>query len=215
MYAEAGALNHMSGNVRMETRARGGFMRSLLRALAGESFFVTEFEAVGGPGVVAFAGTFPGKIAKIELDGSTSYLVQRGGFLAATDGVEVEPAVARRLGAGIFGGEGLILERVRGVGTVFVHAAGDMVEYDLDADQALKVDTGHLVAFEESVDYDIERVGGIRSILFSGEGLFLAKVRGPGRVILQSLNVRALAKHLARYLPSGGGGLTISLFETD
>ncbi|HDM91961.1 MAG TPA: AIM24 family protein, partial [Candidatus Korarchaeota archaeon] len=132
---------------------------------------------------------------------------------AATDGVEVLSGIARRLGAALFGGEGLIMERVRGVGIVFIHAAGDFVEYDLKPGQTLKVDTGQLVAFESTVDYDIQRVGGIRSILFAGEGLFLARLTGPGKVILQSMNIHALASELAKYIPSSGSrGFEISLF---
>ncbi len=204
IYAEAGALNHMSGNVRLKATVRGGFIQGIMRKIAGESFFLTEFTAEGSPGVVAFSGTVPGKITALKLDGTTEYYVQRGGFLAATDSVTVKPGIARRLGAALFGGEGLIMEKVSGVGTVFVHAAGDFLEYDLKPGQVLKVDTGQLVAFDASVDYDIERVGGIRSILFAGEGLFLATLRGPGRVILQSMNIHALAAELARYIPRGG-----------
>ncbi len=212
IYAEAGALNHMSGNVKMDVKARGGFVASLKRAIAGETFFVTEFSAEGGPGVVSFAGTAPGKIAVLELDGTEEYLIQRGGFLAAEDGVEITAGMARKLGAALFGGEGLIMERVRGVGKVFIHAAGDFIEYDLKPDHVLKVDTGHLVALEDSVDFDIERVGGVKSMLFSGEGLFFAVLRGPGRVILQSLNIAAMAKEIARHIPqSGNRGFTITL----
>ncbi len=212
--AEAGALNHMSGNVRMEVKARGGIGKSFLRKLAGETFFMTEFTPVGGPGIVAFAGTVPGKIAPLELDGSKSFLLHRGSFLAATEDVDISPGMAKRLGAALFGGEGLIMERVSGIGTAFINAAGDFIEYDLKPGQVLKVDTGNLVAVEDSVDFDIERVGGIKSILFGGEGLFFAVLRGPGKVILQSMNVGALAHEIAKYIPRSGGNrpLTISLF---
>ncbi|HDI74249.1 MAG TPA: TIGR00266 family protein [Candidatus Korarchaeota archaeon] len=211
VYAEAGALNHMSGNIKMDVKAKGGLGASLKRAISGESFFVTEFSAEGGPGIVSFGGTAPGKIAVLELDGTREYLIQRGGFLVAEDGVEVTAGIARKLGAALFGGEGLIMERVRGRGKVFIHAAGDFIEYDLAPDQVLKVDTGHLVALEDSVDFDIQRVGGIKSILFSGEGLFFAVLRGPGKVILQSLNVAALAREIARHIPqSGNRGFTFS-----
>ncbi|MCD6348986.1 MAG: AIM24 family protein, partial [Candidatus Korarchaeota archaeon] len=158
----------------------------------------------GGPGIVSFGGTAPGKIAVLELDGTREYLIQRGGFLVAEDGIEVTAGIARKLGAALFGGEGLIMERVRGRGKVFIHAAGDFIEYSLAPDQVLKVDTGHLVALEDSVDFDIQRVGGIKSILFSGEGLFFAVLRGPGKVILQSLNVAALAKEIARHISQSG-----------
>lgn len=208
VYAEAGALNHMSGNVRMEVKAKGGMISSLKRAIAGETFFVTEFSAEGGPGIVSFAGTSPGKIAVIELDGSREYLVKRGGFLVAEEGVEITAGMAKKLGAAIFGGEGLVMERFRGRGKVFIHAAGDFIEYELKKGQVLKVDTGHLVVLEDSVDFDIERVGGVKSMLFSGEGLFFATLRGPGKVILQSLNVYALAREIIKHIPSGSGGGT-------
>ncbi len=209
--AEAGALNHMSGNVKIEAKVIGGFVKGILRKIAGESFFMTEFRSIGGPGVVSFSGVVPGKITAIELDGTKEYYFQRGAFLAATEGIDVGPGIARRLGAALFGGEGLILEKVSGVGTVFIHAAGDFVEYNLKPGQVLKVDTGQLVGFESTVDYDIERVRGIRSMLFAGEGIFLATMRGPGKVILQSMNVRALASTLARYISSSRSGFSISL----
>ncbi len=205
VYAEAGALNHMSGNVRMNTKAKGGLGASLRRAISGETFFVTEFSAEGGPGIISFSGTAPGKIAVLELDGIKEYLVQRGGFLAAEDGVEVTAGMAKKLGAALFGGEGLIMERVRGRGKVFVHAAGDFIEYDLAPDEVIKVDTGNLVALEDSVDFDIQRVGGIKSILFSGEGLFFAALHGPGKAILQSMNISALAREIARHIPQSEG----------
>ncbi len=211
VYAEAGALNHMSGNVKMNVKAKGGFGASLKRAISGETFFVTEFSAEGGPGIVSFSGTAPGKIAVLELDGTREYLVQRGGFLAAEDGVEVTAGMARKLGAALFGGEGLIMERVRGRGKVFIHAAGDFIEYDLAPGEVIKVDTGNLVALEDSVDFDIQRVGGIKSILFSGEGLFFAVLQGPGKVILQSMNIYALAKEIAKHIPhSESSGFTFS-----
>ncbi|RLG42549.1 MAG: TIGR00266 family protein [Thermoproteota archaeon] len=210
--AEAGALNHMSGNIKIEARARGGFAKGILRKIAGESFFMTEFTSVGGPGVISFSGVVPGKIAALHLDGTKEYYVQRGAFLAATEGIDISPGIARRLGAALFGGEGIILEKISGIGTVFIHAAGDFVEYDLKPGQVLKVDTGQLVGFESTVDYDIERIGGIRSILFAGEGIFLAKMRGPGKVIVQSMNVKALASTLSRYISrSGRSGFTITL----
>jgi uncharacterized protein (TIGR00266 family) len=198
--------------VRLEAKARGGIAKGFLRKIAGESFFMTEFTSIGGPGIVSFSGVVPGKIAALELDGSKEYYVQRGAFLAATEGIDIAPGIAKKLGAALFGGEGIILEKISGIGTVFIHAAGDFLEYNLKSGQVLKVDTGQLVGFESSVSYDIERIGGIRSILFAGEGLFLATMRGPGKVIVQSMNVSALANTLARYAPkSGRGSFTLSL----
>lgn len=214
--AEAGALNHMSGNVEMETKARGGFFKGFKRLLAGESLFLTEFYARGGPGIVAFTGNVPGKIVPIEIRPGYEFLAQKDAFLVAQEGVDLDVAFTKRFGAGLFGGEGFILERFYGSGLLFVHACGDMIEYDLKPGQLLKVDTGQIVGFESTVDYDITLVKGIKSMLFGGEGLFLAMLKGPGKVILQSMNISNLAAALTPYLPRGtsgeGGGLQIKLF---
>ncbi len=201
IYSQAGALNHMSGNVRMEAKARGGILKGLSRVISGETFFLVEYEAVGGPGIVAFSGSYPGKIMALELDGSTDYILERGAFLAAEEGVDVSTTLTRRLSAGFFGGEGFILQKATGVGTMWITGAGDFIKYNLKPGQVLRVDTGHIVAFESTVEYEVERAGGLKTMLFGGEGLFLAKLTGPGRVILQSMSLPALAAAIVPFLP--------------
>jgi len=201
IYAQAGALNHMSGNVRMEAKAKGGILKGLNRLIAGETFALVEYEAIGGPGIVAFSGSYPGKIMALELDGSKDYVLERGAFLACEEGVDVSATLTKRLSAGFFGGEGFILQRAEGVGTMWITGAGDFIEYNLKDGQVLKVDTGHIVAFEDTVSYEVERAGGLKTILLGGEGIFLAKLVGPGRVILQSMSLPALASAIYPFLP--------------
>ncbi len=201
IYAQAGALNHMSGNVRMEAKAKGGILKGLNRLIAGETFALVGYEAIGGPGIVAFSGSYPGKIMALELDGSKDYVLERGAFIACEEGVDVSATLTKRLSAGFFGGEGFILQRAEGVGTMWITGAGDFIEYNLKDGQVLKVDTGHIVAFEDTVSYEVERAGGLKTILLGGEGIFLAKLVGPGRVILQSMSLPALASAIYPFLP--------------
>lgn len=211
VYAEAGAMVYMSSNINMEAKMRGGFLKSLGRKLAGESLFLTEFTSTGGTGIVAFAGNVPGTIKPLELTPGKNFLVQKDAFLCAQDSVELDIAFQKRLGAIFFGGEGFILERLSGNGLAFIHACGDFVEFDLKPDQRLKVDTGSVVGWDESVEFDIERVKGIKTMFFGGEGLFLTTLKGPGRVILQSMNIANLATALRKFMPSGGTSGTIPL----
>lgn len=193
--AEAGAMLYMTQGVEIQTTTGGGMFKGLKRVFAGETFFITSFLYNGsGKGVVAFAAPYPGKIIPLDLrQFSGNMLVQRDGFLAAAAGIEIEVAFTKRLGAGLFGGEGFILQRLQGDGLAFVHAGGTVVKRELKAGESLRVDTGCLVAFEESVDYDIQFIGGVRNALFGGEGLFLVAVTGPGTVYLQSLPFSRLA----------------------
>ena len=172
----------------------GGF-KGLQRAFTGESFFITSFiNTGGGKQRTAFAAPYPGKIIPIELkDFGGRILCQKDSFLCAAQGIEIEVAFTKRLGAGIFGGEGFILQRLQGDGMVFVHAGGTIIERDLGQGEVLRVDTGCLVAFSEQVDYDIQFIGGFRNALFGGEGLFLARMTGPGKIYLQSLPFSRLA----------------------
>lgn len=207
VYAEAGAMNHMSGNMLMEARAKGGLMSGFKRKLLlKESFFLTEFTPQGGTGFVSFRGNVPGKIMAIELVQGREFLVQKDGFLAAQDGVIMDVAFQQRLGAGFFGGEGFILEKLSGNGLAFIHAAGDFIEYNLQPGQTLKVSTGCVVGFDSTVSYEISRVGGIKTMLFGGEGIFVTLLRGPGKVVLQSLTVANLAMALRPYLPQNTSG---------
>ena len=193
--AEAGTLTYMDEAIEMQTTTGGGVFKGFKRAITGESFFITTFLNNGsGKKHVAFAAPYPGKIIPIDLTtfGGT-ILCQKDSFLCAADGIEIEVAFTKRLGAGLFGGEGFILQRLTGDGMAFVHAGGTIIERDLGEGEVLKADTGCLVAFSQGIDYDIQFIGGFRNALFGGEGLFLARLTGPGKLYLQSLPFSRLA----------------------
>ncbi len=207
VYAEAGKMVYKTGNVQWDTRMTGHslgekLMGALRRSVMGESLFLTYFHAQGD-GEVGFAGSYPGRIQAFDLAAGQSVLAQRDAFLFAQPTVQLNVAFVKKLGAGFFGGEGFILEKLTGPGLVFIHAGGDFIEFNLAAGESLQVDTGCIVAFDESVDYDIQFVGGIRRAMFGGEGVFLATVTGPGRVIIQSMTIEKMRRELA---PSRHGG---------
>jgi uncharacterized protein (TIGR00266 family) len=210
--AEAGAMMYMEDGIVMQTTVDpnaqaggllGKFMMGAKRALTGDSFFVTTFgNAASKRQDVAFASPYPGKISPIDLRKWGGRLIaQKDAFLCAARGTNVTIAFTRRLGAGFFGGEGFILQRIEGDGLAFLHASGTMHEIHLGGGETLRVDTGCLVAMEESVDYDIETVPGIKTALFGGEGLFLARLRGPGRVLLQTMPFSRLADRIIAAAP--------------
>ena len=196
--AEAGAMLYMDGPIQMDTGTGGGFMKGLKRRITGESFFITSFENQGREKArVAFSAPYPGKVIPIELsDFGGQFLCQKDTFLCAAQGIEIEVAFTKKIGAGLFGGEGFILQRLTGDGLAFAHAGGTVIERDLARGETLRVDTGCLVAFDTEVDYDIEFQGGFKNALFGGEGLFLAKLEGPGKVYLQSLPFSRLADRI-------------------
>jgi uncharacterized protein (TIGR00266 family) len=196
--AEAGAMIYMSDGIEMQTGTGGGIFSGFKRMITGEGFFITTFAHDGtGKGHVAFGAPFPGSIIPVDLqDYGGSILCQRDCFLCAATGVDVEVAFTKKLGAGFFGGEGFILQKLSGDGMAFMHAGGAIVRKDLGAGESLRVDTGCLVAFSPSVDYDIKFVGGFKNVLFGGEGLFLAKVTGPGTVFIQTLPFSRLADRI-------------------
>ena len=200
--AEVGTMTYMEDGIRMDTSTGGegllgGLFKGFKRALTGESFFITTFlyeGAAGSKGHVGLAAPYPGTIVPLDLGAlGGEFLCQKDSFLCAASGVEIEVAFTKRLSAGFFGGEGFILQRLTGNGMAFVHAGGTIITRDLKPGESLRVDTGCLVAFSPSVNYDIQFVGGFKNALFGGEGLFLAKMTGPGRVYLQSLPLSRLA----------------------
>jgi uncharacterized protein (TIGR00266 family) len=194
--AEAGAMTYMTDGIEMDARMQGGLLGGLKRKiLAGESFFLTFFRCHAPTAKVAFAGPYPGKILRMPLAGS-ALLCQRDSFLCAAGEVNINVEFTKRLGAGFFGGEGFILERLEGTGEAFIHSGGTIIALELKAGEKLKVDTGCLVAFDPSVDYDIQLVGGIKTALFGGEGLFFATMTGPGRVWIQTLPFSRLADRI-------------------
>jgi uncharacterized protein (TIGR00266 family) len=208
--AEVGTMTYMEDGIEMQTGMEGGLFSGFKRIVTGESFFITTFLNTDQQRKrhVAFAAPYPGKIVAFDLDQfNGQVLCQRDSFLCAARGTEIEIAFTKRLGAGFFGGEGFILQKLSGNGMVFVHAGGTVIEKDLAAGETLRVDTGCLVAFAMTVDYDIQFVGGFRNALFGGEGLFFAKMTGPGKVYLQSLPFSRLVDRIKRgitFTQSGG-----------
>ncbi|MEW5873276.1 MAG: TIGR00266 family protein [Chloroflexota bacterium] len=197
--AEAGTMTYMENGIEMQTSTGSGIFSGLKRMVTGESFFITSFvnTARDGKRRVAFAAPYPGKIIPIDLPSfNGNILCQKDSFLCAAQGIEVEIALTKRIGAGLFGGEGFILQRLTGNGLAFVHAGGTIIDKTLAPGETLRVDTGCLVAFATTVNYDIQFVGGFRNALFGGEGLFLARLTGPGRVYLQSLPFSRLADRI-------------------
>jgi uncharacterized protein (TIGR00266 family) len=223
LYAEAGKMVYKQPQVAWETRMTGEtlgekLLGALKRKLMGESLFLTYFRA-SVPGEVGFAGSYPGRVQAFELKPGQTIFVQRDAFVVAQSSIQLNIAMVKRLGAGFFGGEGFILEQLTGPGTVFIHAGGDFVEFTLAAGESLQIDTGCIVAFEETVDYDIQLAGGIRTALFGGEGLFLATLTGPGRVIVQSLTLQKMRRELAPYRAGGdehrGLDIISGIFNSD
>jgi uncharacterized protein (TIGR00266 family) len=201
IYAEAGKMVYKTANVHWETRLSGGsigdkILGALRRTVMGESIFLTYFRS-DGPGEVGFAGNYPGKITVFDLESGRSVFAQRDAFVLAESSVQLNVALVKKLGAGFFGGEGFILEKLTGPGKVFIHGGGDFVEFSLNMGEMLQINTGCIVAFDESVSYDIQMVGGIKTAIFGGEGLFLATMTGPGRVIVQSMTLEKLRRELA------------------
>lgn len=202
IYAEAGKMVYKTAAVQWETRMTGDtlgqkLLGALRRKVTGESLFMTYFRSVGGEGEVGFAGAYPGRIQVFDLAAGQSVLAQRDAFVCAETSVQLGVAFVKKLGAGFFGGEGFILEKLTGPGLAFIHAGGDFVEFTLAPGEVLQVDTGCIVAFDESVGYDIQLAGGIKTALFGGEGLFLATLTGPGRVIVQSMTLEKMRRELA------------------
>ena len=197
--AEAGAMLYQEAGIEMETNTGGGFFKGLSRAFSGESFFVTNFmHTLDGKGHVAFGAPYPGKIIPLDLAKvGGEFICQRDAFLCAAQGTEVKMEFTKKLGAGFFGGEGFILQKIIGDGLAFIHAGGTIIEKDLKAGEMLKVDTGCVVGFTTGVDYNIVRLKGFKNMLFGGEGMFLATLKGPGKVYVQSLPFSRLANRIA------------------
>src|ERR1051326_6041529 len=207
LFAEAGKMVYKQPQVAWDTRMTGETLGDKIwgavkRKLMGESLFLTYFRA-STTGEVGFAGRYPGRVQAFDLKAGQSTFVQRDAFVVAQSTIQLNIALVKRLGAGFFGGEGFILEQLTGPGTVFIHAGGDFVEFTLGVGESLQVDMGCIVAFDETVDYDIQLAGGIRTAIFGGEGLFLATLTGPGRIIIQSLTLEKMRRELAPYRSGG------------
>ena len=209
VFAESGELSWMSMAIQMQTSTsaggqQGGFLGALGRAVAGGTFFMTEYTAVGGPGLLAFSAKLPGQILPLEIGPGQGYMVHRHGFMCATPGVQFSIGFQQRLGAGVFGGTGFRMQRLVGQGTAWVELHGEVVVYDLQPGNTLRVHPGQVGMYQESVQFNITTVPGIQNMFFGGSGLFLAALTGPGRVWLMSMSMQHLAHAIQEYLPKTG-----------
>ena len=208
IYTESGGMAWMSEGIDMQTSGRGGLGGMLGRALAGESLFLTTYTCQAQGGLIVFTPDMPGTVMAMELGPGQSIIAQKDAFMCAQESVQLEMHFRKKLGTGIFGGEGFILQKVTGPGIVFFEIAGEVREYDLGPGSTMKVDTGHIAMYEPTVNYDIQMVKGVTNMLFGGEGLFLAHLRGPGHVWLQSLPFSRMAGRMLAAVPGRGIGNT-------
>lgn len=203
VYTQSGGMAYQSEGIEMKTNARGGIMKSIGRAFSGESIFMANYTAQKDGAMIAFAATVPGNVVPIDLSQmSQGLMMQKGAFLCAENSIETKVAFTKKFSAGLFGGEGFILQKTQGNGKLFLEVDGDTIEKELQPGEILKVDTGNVVAFEPSVSYEIETVKGLGNIFLGGEGLFLTRLVGPGKVILQSQNFKDFAGRIIPYIPS-------------
>ncbi|MBQ8016942.1 MAG: TIGR00266 family protein [Methanobrevibacter sp.] len=198
---ETGAMAYMTSDIKMDTNTGGGLLKGIGRALSGDTIFLNFFTAQSDNQEIGFSSCTPGKIIPIRLNGSNTIIGQKNAFLAAEDGVDLDMYFRKKLGAGIFGGEGFILQKFSGTGLLFLEVDGEVIEHNLQPGEKLLVDPGHIAAMEESVEFDIERVKGAKNMLF-GEGLFFARLQGPGKVWIQTMPISKLAEAIIPFLPA-------------
>jgi uncharacterized protein (TIGR00266 family) len=194
-------MSWMSDNLTMSTSTEGGVLKGIGRMFSGESMFMASFKAERGPGMIAFSSSFPGSIVALDLPQGESIICQKGAFLAATRGVTLEVHLHKKLVSGFFGGEGFIMQRVKGPGTAFFEIDGAAIEYELQPRQVMKVSTGHVAIMKDTVNLDVAMVQGLKNIFFGGEGLFLATLTGPGHIWLQSMPAEKLAQVIIPFIP--------------
>ena len=202
MLTEKGAMSWMSPNMKMETTTGGGIGKMFGRAFSGESMFINRYTAQGGTGLIAFASSFPGDIRAFEIAPGQEIVAQKSAFLASTAGVEMSVFFQKRIAGGLFGGEGFIMQRLSGNGTVFLEFDGHIKEYELAPGQQIVVDTGYLAAMTAGCSINIQTVPGVKNMLFGGEGIFNTVITGPGRVWLQSMPVAQLAGAISPFIPN-------------
>lgn len=201
MITESGSMSWMSPNMKMETVSGGGVKKIFGRLVSGDSMFQNRFTAEETDGMVAFASSFPGEIKALDIRPGKSMIVQKSAFLASEESVELSMYFQKKLGKGMFGGEGFVMQKLSGNGTAFIEIDGSAMEYDLNAGQKLLVSTGYLAAMEESCTMDVEAVKGAKNMLLGGEGVFNTVVRGPGKVILQTMPISKVAELLVPFFP--------------
>lgn len=201
--SESGRMAYMSDNVEMETEAKGGVFGSLKRSLAGESLFLVDYTPKSGSGIVGFASEVPGKIVPLELEEGEAITAQKDAWLCSTE-VIPDADTTENISSGFLGGEGIVLLRLEGPGTTFLNIAGELDKIELDEGEKLRVDTGCLGAFDADMEYSVDRVEGMKNIIFGGEGLFLATIEGPGRVWVQSMPLDEFAGKIDQYIQESG-----------
>ncbi len=202
LITESGAMSWMSPNMKMQTTSGGGLGKMFGRMFSGDSLFLNRYTSNGGPGQIAFASCFPGSIRAIEIKPGHDIIAQKSSFLAAEEGVDLSIFFQKKLGAGFFGGEGFIMQRLSGQGTAFIEIDGYAVEYELTATQSIVVDTGYLAMMDSTCSMEVVTVPGIKNALFGGEGIFNTVVRGPGRVVLQTMPASKVANAIIPYIPT-------------
>ena len=201
MITERGSMSWMSPNMKMETTTGGGIGKAIGRMFAGEALFQNRYTAQGGNGLIAFASSFPGQIKAYEIGPGREIIVQKSGFLAAEAGVELSVFFQKKLGAGFFGGEGFIMQRLSGRGTAFLEFDGHIVDYELQPGQQIVVDSGYLAAMDSTCSIEVRTVPGLKNMVFGGEGLFNTVVTGPGRVWLQTMPITNVAQLILSFMP--------------
>lgn len=202
MITERGSMSWMSPNMKMETTSNGGIGKAIGRMFSGEAMFQNRYTAEGAPGLIAFASSFPGSIETFEITPDRPMIVQKRAFLASTTGVELSVFFQKKFGAGLFGGEGFIMQKLSGYGTVFVEIDGHAVTYNLGANERIIVDTGYLAAMDATCKMDIASVPGLKNKLFGGEGFFNTTITGPGKVVLQTMPISSVAGSISPYIIS-------------
>lgn len=202
MYTQSGGMAWMTEGIRMDTNMKGGFMKSFGRMFSGESLFMATYTAEREDTTIAFASTVAGEILPVDIGVCGGMICQKGAFLCAEQSVNLSVSFTKKFSSGLFGGEGFILQDISGTGMVFLEIDGNMVEKNLAPGEVIKVDTGNVVAFEKSVSYEIETVKGLKNIFLGGEGLFLTKLTGPGKVVLQTQNFNEFAGRIISLMPS-------------
>ena len=203
MITERGSMSWMSPNMQMETTSNGGIGKALGRMFAGEALFQNRYTAKGGPGMIAFASSFPGSIRPFSIAPGREIILQKSGFLAAESSVKLSVFFQKKIGSGLFGGEGFIMQRLSGQGLAFAEFDGHVVEYDLMPGQSMVVDTGYLAAMDATCSMDIQAVPGVKNMLFGGEGLFNTVITGPGKIYLQTMPISAVAGVIRPFIPTG------------
>lgn len=202
MYTQSGGMVWQTEGIEMKTNTKGGLMKGLGRMLAGESLFMATYTAAKDGATIAFGSTVPGDVIPVNLSGTPGIIAQKKAFLCAEEGVDVSIALTKKFSSGLFGGEGFILQDIKGEGYAFLEVDGDQVVKELAPGEVIKVDTGNVVAFDKTVSYEVETVKGLGNIFFGGEGLFLTKLTGPGRVVLQTQNFNDFAGRVIAMMPS-------------